>query len=131
MMPRGLLMVAGAMVVFAAVVLGVLAWAGLSGSAGSQRGLVIFNETSTMITVVFENGARGDITPDDERTFVVKRDEFPSEITVWDDDAVLHTRRFEYEEFAEADFRISFDERGFYATSTYRDTPVPSPEQRD
>jgi len=128
-MPRALWPVIAAMAAFAAVVLGVLAWAGLSGSAGSQRGLVVFNDTQQTITLTFADGQSGSITPDDERTFVIKRESFPSDVTVRDEDGVvIHVRRFEYEEFADADFRISFDRRGFYPTSIYRDpgsTPTP------
>ena len=129
MMPRGLIVVFAAMSLFAVVVLGVLAWAGFSGRAGSQRGLVIFNETGGTIVVSFADGQAGAITPDDERTFVVKRERFPSDVTVSSGGEVVHVRNFEYQAFVDADFRLSFDARGFYPTSIYRDTPVPSPTQ--
>ena len=123
-MPRALWPVIAAMAAFALVVGGVLAWAALSGSAGSQRGLVVFNEREIPIVVTFADGQSGLITPQDERTFVLKRGLFPSDVVVRDGDgALLHERPFEWEYFAEAEFRISFDERGFYPTATYRDPP--------
>jgi hypothetical protein len=125
-MPRQGWILLGALATFAAVVMGMLAWAQFSGNAGSQRGLVIFSELDDDIVVTFENGESGMITPDDERIFVVRRGEFPSSVRVTDDKGqLLIERLFEYEEFVKAEFRLSIDERGFYPTATYRDTPVP------
>jgi hypothetical protein len=122
---RGWILLA-ALSTFAVVVLGMLAWAQFSGNAGSQRGLVIFSELDDEIVVTFENGESGLITPDDERIFVVKRHEFPSAVRVTDQNGQLVVERlFEYEDFVKAEFRLSIDERGFYPTATYRDTPEP------
>lgn len=128
-MPRRGWILLGALSTFAVVVLGMLAWAQFSGNAGSQRGLVIFSELDRDIVVTFESGGSGRITPDDERIFVVRRGDFPSSVRVTDaDGALVAERRFEYEDFAEAEFRLSIDERGFYPTATYRDTPQPEGE---
>lgn len=110
---------------FLAIVLGIAAWAAFGDGAGQQRGLVLFNSTLEIVTVSLENGQERIITPDDEATFVIRREQFPSAITVRrEDGSVLLEREFEYAYFAAADFRVSFDENGFYPTTEVRDTPM-------
>jgi hypothetical protein len=117
----------GALFAFAVAVLGVLYWAQFTGRAGSQRGLVVHNELPESITVTLAGQTRT-ITPDDEETFVVKRNQFPALVT-WDVlTANAQVRRSErevaYDFVADAEFRVSIDENGMYPTSDYRDTPV-------
>lgn len=109
--------------VFAVAVISVLVWASASGRAGSQRGLVIFSTLPRATIVRLADGQEQQLGPERrEYTFVVKREQFPSVIGVYEiDGARLHERTFEYEFFAEADFRISFDERGFYRTTDLRE----------
>ena len=113
---------------FVVVVMSLLAWANFSGSAGSQRGLVIRSEIDDATIVRLADG-RSQRLGDELRqyTFVVTRDEFPSVIGVSTPAGeLLFEKEFEYEEFAEAEFRISYDENGFYRTTDTRDTPVPT-----
>lgn len=128
-MPRRGWILLAALSSFAIVVLGVLAWAGLSGNAGSQRGLVVFSELDDPVVVTMANGDSNVITPDDEAYFVVKVEQYPAIVKAESrEGVVLAEKLFEYEDFAKAGFRLSIDERGFYATATYRDTPVPTEE---
>jgi hypothetical protein len=125
-MPRQGWFVLAALVGFTVVVLGVLAWAGLSGRAGSQRGLVIFSELDDDVVVTMANGDSEVITPDDEQIFVVRSEQYPATVRAeYADGSLVAEKLFEYADFAEADFRISVDERGFYPTATYRNTPRP------
>ena len=128
-MPRRAYALIGALVAFMVVVGSVLAWASLSGTAGSQRGLVIHSDMARDVLITFESGQSGVIGPDQrERAFVVKREQFPQVLRASTPDGgqVLYERRFEYAELAEADFRISIDGRGFYPTTDLRD-PTPTP----
>jgi hypothetical protein len=114
---------------FVVVVMSLLAWANFSGSAGSQRGLVIRSEIAADTVVRLADG-RSQVLGDARRqyTFVVQREEFPSVISVSTTSGdVLFERDFDYGEFSEAEFRISYDENGFYRTTETRDTPVPTP----
>lgn len=108
-----------------AFVLSIAAWAAFSGDAGSQRGLVVRNVTALTTTVTFADGSRARIDRDDEATFVVRTGEFPSVVRV---DAIdgtpLLERQLEWEFLAEAEFRISYDENGFFPTIVVRATPV-------
>lgn len=128
-MPKRAWALLGALMVFAAVVLSVLLWASVSGRAGAQRGLVIHSEIGRTTVVRFADGQQQAIGPDrSEYTFVVKRDQFPSAVGVYDTGGeLLFERTFAYEYFAEAEFRISFDERGFYRTTDLRE-PTATPE---
>jgi hypothetical protein len=118
----------GALASFAIVVLGVLLWASLSGNAGSQRGLVIHSELSYDVVVSVAGSAPQTIEPAHERTFVVKRAEFPASIVYGDARGDALTEQFfEYAELVEADFRLSIDLNGIYRTTDYRDTPVATP----
>jgi hypothetical protein len=116
-----------ALLAFAIAVLGVVAWARLSGEAGSQRGLVVYNELPVAIEVTLA-GQTQRITPDDEETFVVKREQFPARIR-WSwgggEETVADGADLEYQDLVDAEFRVSIDARGVYKTSSYRDTPVP------
>jgi hypothetical protein len=128
-MPRRGWILLAALSSFAIVVMGVLAWAGLSGNAGSQRGLVVFSELDDVVVVTAADGETRVITPDDEAYFVVKVEQYPGMMRAETRDGVVVAEElFEYEDFAEAGFRISIDERGFYPTASYRDTPVPTEE---
>ena len=122
-----------ALAAFAAVVVGVLLWASLSGQAGAQRGLVIHNGLSVRVLVAI---ARQEvrIEPGREATFVVKPRQFPSDIfvmqTTTDPEAfgrIVFNERWEYDDLAAAEFRLSIDENGIYRTTDYRDTPAPAP----
>ena len=116
------------MAAFVVVVLGLLAWANFSGSAGSQRGLVIRSEIAEDTVVRLADG-RSQRLGDGRRqyTFVVTRDEFPSVISVSTPEGeLMFEREFEYAYFSGAEFRISYDENGFYRTTDTRDTPVPA-----
>ncbi len=123
----------GALATFAAVVMGVLLWASLSGQAGSQRGLVIHNGLSQAVLVaVARQEVR--IDPGHEATFVVKPEQFPSDIfvtqTTTDPEAfgrLVFNERWAYDDLADAEFRLSIDENGIYRTTDYRDTPAPAP----
>ncbi len=129
-MPKRAWALIGALIAFAAVVLSVLLWASASGRAGAQRGLVIRSEIGRTTVVRLADGQQQAIGPDrSEYTFVVKREKFPSAIGVYDAGGeLLLERTFAYEYFAEAEFRISYDERGFYRTTDLREpTPTPQP----
>jgi hypothetical protein len=120
---RGWVLV-GVLVAFTVAILAVLAWAGFSGRAGSQRGLVIHSQLASA-TSVHLAGQTKQITPDDEEIFVVKREQFPAEMTWSLGTDRLENEMISYDFLADADFRISIDENGVYKTSDYRDTPVP------
>lgn len=108
---------------FSVVVLSVLVWASASGRAGSQRGLVIHTEMERDTIVRLADGQQQRLGAQRrEYTFVVKREDYPAVIGVYEvDGRVLFERTFEYMEFAEAEFRISYDERGFYKTTDLRE----------
>ena len=112
-----------ALATFSIVVLSVLVWASASGRAGSQRGLVIFSTLDRPTIVRLPDGREQRLGPERrEYAFVVKREQFPAAIGVYElSGALLHERTFDYAFFAEADFRISYDERGFFATTDLRE----------
>ena len=122
---------------FAVVVLGVLAWAQFSGSAGSQRGLVVHNDLQIAVAVEFEGTDQSaNLSPGREHTFVVRREQFPATFRVVNPEgagSVVFERRFTYEELVDAEFRISIDAVGFHRTQDLRDedigrvTPVSTP----
>jgi len=119
----------GALATFAAVVMGVLLWASLSGKAGSQRGLVIHNERPYDLVVSIEGRPdRQIVTAGHEETFVVKRDQFPAHImwSVRGSDG-HDSELFQYSDLADAEFRLSIDGNGIHRTTDYRDTPVATP----
>jgi len=123
--PKQAIALAIGVTAFLAVVLAIAAWASWGDGAGQQRGLVLFNKTVETVTVELENGQERRITPDDEATFVIRREDFPSSILVRrEDGSVMLEREFEYEYFANAEFRVSFDENGFFRTADVRSTPV-------
>lgn len=126
-MPRRAIAFIGGVLAFLGAVLAIAAWAAFSGDAGSQRGLVIHTEIPQDIVVAFEDGQRATLgSARDEATFVVRREDFPGTVTVSDTSGeVILERRFEYSEFADADFRLSVDRNGFYPTTELRDTPEP------
>lgn len=128
-MSRRALVLVGALVTFCAVVLGIAAWAALSGNAGSQRGLVIRNTLDEDVTVTLGDGQRAVIGPSArEHTFVVRREDFPSVIRVErGDGAALVERPVEYREFVDAEFRLSIDARGIYPTNLLRERPTATP----
>jgi hypothetical protein len=119
----------GALVTFAVVVLSVLYWAQFTGRAGSQRGLVIHNDLDSDLVVEVVGVQRYEIAAGEEETFVLKREQFPTEI-IWGraGNALHDAQTFEYRDVANAEFRLSIDERGIHATTAYRDTPVPVTE---
>jgi hypothetical protein len=117
-------MLVGTLVVFTLAILAVLFWAGVSGRAGTQRGLVVHSELSIATTVQLA-GQTKLITPDDEEVFVVKREQFPAQMTWTLGTDETGSEMIAYDFLASADFRISIDENGVYRTSDYRDTPVP------
>lgn len=112
---------------FAAFVLGIALWAALGDDAGSQRGLVLRNATALPVRVTLADGQTATIDLDDEAIFVVRREAFPSEIRVETTDGELVTSdEIEYAFLTRAEFRVSFDERGFFPTTVVRSTPVRS-----
>lgn len=112
-----------ALATFSIVVLSVLAWASASGRAGSQRGLVISSTLSRDTIVRLADGQEQRLGAERrDYAFVVKRAQFPSVVSVYEvDGTLLHERTLQYEFFAEAEFRISYDERGFFATTDLRE----------
>lgn len=127
-MPKGGWPLAGGLAAFVIIILAVVAWAALSGRAGSQRGLVIHSERPDEVVVSMDDGQSATLAPGRrEHTFVVKKEQFPATFTARDAAGnVLFERRFEYEDLVEADFRISLDDRGFYPTTDLRE-PAPTP----
>lgn len=119
----------GALATFAAVVMGVLLWASLSGQAGAQRGLVIHNELQVDLVVWIDGPLeRQVVAAGHEETFVVKREQFPARI-MWSlrGSEGHDSELFQYRDLVEAEFRLSIDLNGIYRTTDYRDTPVPAP----
>jgi hypothetical protein len=117
------------LVAFVVIVLSLLAWANFSGTAGSQRGLVIRSEIDEDTVVRLADG-RAERLGEGRRqwAFVVKREEFPQIMSVSTAGGILlFEEEFEYSDLAEAEFRISYDGNGFYRTTNTRDTPVPTP----
>jgi len=109
---------------FAGVVFAITLWATFSGNAGQQRGLVIHSEIDDDVIVRLADGRSAALGPagDRERAFVVKRDEYPSTIRVETPSGdLLFEREFAYRVFSDAEFRISFDRRGFFATGDLRE----------
>lgn len=128
-MPRRAVLLLVGLAAFAGVVFAITLWATLSGNAGQQRGLVIHSEIDDDVVVRLADGRSAELGPsgDRERAFVVKRDEYPSTIRVETPAGeLLFEREFEYSYFADAEFRISFDTRGFYATGDLRE-PIRTP----
>jgi hypothetical protein len=117
----------GALVVFSIAILSVLYWAQFTGRAGSQRGLVIHNDLSQDLVVEVVGVRRLDIRAGEEETFVLKREQFPTEI-IWSQagSGVHDAQSFEYVDVTDAEFRLSIDEQGIHPTTSYRDTPVPA-----
>jgi hypothetical protein len=113
-------------IAFALVVLGVVAWALFGGQAGTQRGLVLRSEVGATVTVTFEDGREAELSPGArQRTFVVKREEFPQRLRAVDAaGTVVAEQVLTYDEIAVAEFRISLDRNGFYPTTEIR-TPAP------
>jgi hypothetical protein len=116
-----------ALATFAAVVMGVLLWASLSGQAGAQRGLVIHNELQVDLVVSIEGSSDQQVVAaGHEETFVVRREQFPARI-IWS----LRSRDgrdselYQYRDLVAAEFRLSIDVNGIYSTTDYRDTPAP------
>lgn len=110
------------------IVASIAAWAAFSGDAGSQRGLVLRNATVSQVVVTLADGQSARIDPDDESIFVVRREHFPSMIRV--DTAAgepLLDDSVTYDFLVRAEFRVSFDENGFYPTTVLRSTPVRTP----
>lgn len=109
-----------------AVVGAVVAWAVWGGEAGTQRGMVIRNEIPERVTIALEDGRTATLDKDRQQTFVVRRDEFPLTVQALDAaGAVITERELEYDFVADADFRISVDRRGFYATELLREPAPP------
>ncbi|MEX0750501.1 MAG: hypothetical protein WD359_06795 [Dehalococcoidia bacterium] len=110
---------------FLTFVLSIAAWAAFSGDAGSQRGVVLRNVTGLTTDVTLAAGRTARIERDDEATFVVRREEFPSVIRVTSAaGAPVLEREIAWEFLAAAEFRVSFDENGFFPTTIVRSTPV-------
>jgi hypothetical protein len=86
---------------------------------------VIRNVTAETTVVTLEDGRSARIERDDETTFVVRREEFPSVIRVEraDGEPMLE-REIAWEFLVDAEFRISYDENGFFPTQIVRATPV-------
>lgn len=114
---------------FTVIVLSIALWAAFGNQAGTQRGLVVQSEIPSPIVVRFADGQSARLRQGGEQryTFVVRREDFPSTVTVTDQaGGVLLERELTYEFLADSDFRISVDRNGFYSTTVVRDTPVPA-----
>jgi hypothetical protein len=110
---------------FLAAILAIAAWAAFSGDAGSQRGVVIRNVTAVTTVVTLADGRSARIERDDETTFVVRREEFPSVIRVETEDGEpMLDQRVTWDFLVDAEFRVSYDENGFFPTQIVRSTPV-------
>jgi hypothetical protein len=123
--PRKLIPLLGGLLLLTVAVMGLLLWAILSGEAGQQRGLVIRNTTSGAITVAFADGQSKRISDACESTcsgtFVIRREDFPQNVTVTDaDGAVILERPVSYDELAEAEFRVDVDRSGLFPTQEIR-----------
>jgi hypothetical protein len=104
---------------------GVAIWASVGDGAGTQRGLVLRNVTASIVDVTLADGQTARIDPDDESIFVVRREDFPSSIRVVTvGGETLLDEEIEYAFLTDAEFRISFDENGFFPTTIVRSTPV-------
>jgi hypothetical protein len=113
------------MLAFLAIVLGIAAWAALGDDAGTQRGLVIRNQTVVTADVTLADGQSARIDSEDNGTFVARREDYPSVIRVESvDGVVLLEQELTYDFIARAEFRVSFDENGFFPTTVVRATPV-------
>jgi hypothetical protein len=128
---RGWILI-GALVTFSVVILSVLYWAQFTGRAGTQRGLVIHNDLQQTIEVRLADLPAREIEGGNEVTFVIKRDQFPTEIQVQlgrsSSTVESIISELDYRYVADAEFRLSIDEQGIHPTATYRDTPVPATE---
>jgi hypothetical protein len=110
---------------FLTFVLGIAAWAALGDGAGTQRGLVLRNVTAHRVDATLGDGQTARIDVDDDATFVVRREDFPSDVRVATmDGQLLLERELTYEFLVRAEFRVSFDENGFFPTTIVRATPV-------
>jgi hypothetical protein len=107
---------------FLAGVLAIAFWAAFSGDAGEQRGLIIRNTLDEDVVVRLDDGQEATLGEGRrEHTFVVTRDDFPSYINVAArDGAPVFTQQYAYTELADAEFRLSIDERGIYPTTIVR-----------
>ncbi len=124
-MPKRAVALAFGFLAFLAVVLSTSLWALLSGDAGSQRGIVLTSVIAQDVVVRLADGQSAAIGPGFDATFVVRREDFPSTVRVTDPDgALILERELEYADLADADFRMSVDENGFFPTNQLRDTPV-------
>ena len=113
------------MLAFLTLVLSIAAWAALGGGAGTQRGLVIRNQTAMIADVTLADGQTARIDREDNGTFIARREDYPSTIRVESiDGGLILEREVTYDFLAGAKFRISFDENGFFPTTVVRATPV-------
>jgi hypothetical protein len=140
-LPRRAYALLGALVAFAVVIFGILIWAAASGSAGGQRGLVVRSEVPGATLFQVESSpdatvpadARSERLDDGRRqvTIVVKREQFPAIFRVRDLNGVtIVEQTVSYDFLADAEFRISYDNNGFYATTALRTPPVATQEAR-
>ena len=112
-MPKGTGLVAG-MVVFAAVMAALVAWAIFGGIAGKERGLVFKNLTTADVVLRFDDGRATPLGPQAEQTLPVKPAQFPQAFHVLDPSGKeLYARRFEFSEFKNYEFRIGIGEAAF------------------
>jgi hypothetical protein len=110
---------------FLGIVAGIALWAALGDDAGSQRGIVLRNATASIVDVTLADGQTARIEPNDDATFVVRREEYPSVVRVESaGGGVLLEREITYDFLVRAEFRVSFDENGFFPTAVVRATPV-------
>jgi hypothetical protein len=127
---RRLLPLIAGVVAFAAIVLGVMAYLTFFSEAGERRGLVIRSEIDAEVRLQFEDGRSAVLGPGErQQTFLIRREQFPQTLRVFPNDLPANSdpiieHRFEYREFAEAEFRIAFDRNGFYDITDVR-TPAP------
>lgn len=124
-MPKRIIFFGIAILVLIAFIGGVALWASVGDGAGTQRGLVLRNVTASVVDVTLADGQTARIDPDDESIFVVRREDFPSDVeVVTAGGEPLLDEAIDYEFLSDAEFRVSFDENGFFPTTIVRSTPV-------
>lgn len=124
-MPKRVIIFGAAILLMIAFIGGVAVWASVGDGAGNQRGLVLRNVTASAVDVTLADGQTARIDADDESIFVVRREDFPSNIrVVTAGGQPLLDEEIDYDVLSDAEFRVSFDENGFFPTTIVRSTPV-------
>jgi hypothetical protein len=86
---------------------------------------VLRNATIGAVDVTLANGQTKRIDAEDDATFVIRREDFPSAVRVVTlEGTTVLEREIAYDFLARSEFRVSFDENGFFPTTVVRATPV-------